>query len=219
MPQSRRKRPSKTRNQRSRGRNRTVSAKCLPRYPAPFRQNLQTSITVVLTNNLPLTTDGSGVIQAIVPCNPNATTGSNLGAVSLFPEWASWATLFGAIKCIQLEITVMNTTLDETKGDVVGLLHFGGNLQTATAPSSVSVLEDNIDYQNWNILMDTSGTGRYHALRHKQLAWAASSSPIPTGTIGAGCPGGIGLYASALPLSTTVGNVRVRGIYKLKSRT
>jgi len=190
------------------------------RYPAPIQFELKQGFMVQMRNLVSMTTDGSGVLAGVVPCNPNATLSSAFGSVAIFSEWTNWAALFASVKCVQLEV-ICKSKYVETKGDVPGVVVIGGNIQQGGSfPSTYATAADNTDSQTWNITNDTSGRGVYHAIRHlKKLMPAATNDPDPTGDAYIGCPGGIAFYGNALPITTSMMTVHIVGTYVVYSRT
>jgi hypothetical protein len=163
--------------------------------------------------------NGSGVFQAVIPCDPSVTLSSAWGSVPLFGEYTDWLALFGNIKCVQLEVKMLPQSIDEVKGDTPGVLCIASNLNTNTLPTSAQSLADNTDSQFWNFINDSTGIGRYHAMRHKKsLEWATTGVPVPSSNSYIGCPGAIGFYANGLPVSTGIISVHVVGTYLLMNR-
>jgi len=190
------------------------------RYPAPIQRTPRSQIVIQLRNYFLGTTNGSGVFAAVIPCDPSATLSATFGSTALFPEWSDWLALFGSVKCIQLEVKLHSATTDEVKGDVNRGLIMAGNLQNVTVPSNYTSVADNADSQSWNVLQDTTPTGRYHAIRHsRSLEWAAASLPVPSNSNYIGCPGGIAFYGDTMPANLTICTVHVVGTYKLMNRT
>jgi hypothetical protein len=139
----------------------------------------------------------------------------------MFPAYVNyWLNLFSQVKCVQLDMTLVPSTTDEVKGDQDAVLAIAGQLSSTTAPTAYGDVANNSDSQAYPILLDTRGMGRYHAIRHtRDLQWANSASPVPTPSIYAGCPGGIGFYGSGFPVSTTIGSIRICGTYRVRMWT
>jgi len=189
-------------------------------YPGPIQMPPSQSIMIQLRNGFAGISNGAGVFGAVIPCDPSLTLSSAFGSVALFPEWTDWLALFGNVKCVQLEVKILPQSIDEVKGDTPGVLNMASNLQTTTTPTTAQSVADNSDSQIWNMLSDSTGTGRYHALRHKRsLIFASTSSPVPSSNTYGGCPGGIAFYANGLPINTGVIYVHVVGTYVLMNRT
>jgi len=190
------------------------------RYPAPITIPPKQGIQIQLRNHIFMSTDGSGVLAGIIPCNPNATLSSAFGSVALFPEWTNWSALFSSVKAVQLEC-VFKSKYVETKGDVPGDVIIGSQFVVGGSfPNTYQTAADNTDSQSWPITNDTSGRGAYHAFRHlKRLAPAASNDPDPTGDAALGCPGGISVYGSSLPISLSLVSILVVGTYIVYARS
>jgi hypothetical protein len=175
---------------------------------------------IQLRNAVSMTTDGSGTLAGVIPLNPNATLSSAFGSVALFPEWTNWAALFASVKAVQLEV-IGKSCYVETKGDVPGQVIIATQFQSGTSfPSTYPTAADNTDSQSWVVTNDTSGRGFYHSYRLKSgLQPAASNDPDPTGDAYLGCPGGISLYGSLLPVSLAIVRLLVVGTYIVYSRS
>jgi hypothetical protein len=215
MP-NRKRRPT---GRKSRPRRERKIASGYQLYPAPLSIPLGNSVRIQLRNIITVTSDGSGVVNGTIPCNPAATLSAPFPSAALFSEWTNWSTVFAQVKAVQLECTFRSAYV-ETKGDTITNLAISGNLQSNGAPGSYAVVIDNGDSQTWPLTLDTAGVGRYHAIKHKKsLQWAAIASPFPSGNNYVGCPGGIGMYGSSYPVSTHLFDILVVGTYLLSSRT
>jgi hypothetical protein len=190
------------------------------RYPGPITIPLNQVVTVQLCGTAALLSNGSGVIAGVIPCDPTTTLSAPFTSGVMFPQFSSWNLLFSQVKCVQLDVVIVPATVDEVKGDVDAVLAIAGQLSNTTTPSSYADLNNNSDSQTYPVLLDTRGLGRYHSIRHTQdLLWASSVSPVPTPSLYAGCPGGIGLYGSGFPLSSSIGSLRITGTYRLRMWT
>ncbi len=188
-------------------------------YPAPIREALTQTIRMQLRNVAVLTSDSSGNVATYVPCDPSVNFSSELGGGSQFPEWATWATLFSHVKCVQLEL-VLKPATTETKGDITNSLALSGNLQLAASPGTYQGVMDNADSQIYPVMFDTSGRGCYHAIRHrKNLEWASTNTPFPNSDIYSGCPGAIQIFGSGFQNSTGLCDVQVVGTYLVAIRS
>jgi hypothetical protein len=190
------------------------------RYPAPVTIPPKQGVMIQLRNHVFMSSDGTGTVAGIVPCNPNATLSSAFGSVALFPEWTNWAALFSSVKAVQLEL-VGKSRYVETKGDTPGDVIIASQFTVGTSfPSSYATAADNTDSQSWNLTDDTSGRGFYHAFSHKRsLAPSATNDPDPTGDAYIGCPGGIALFGNTLPVSTSLMSILVVGTYVVYVRS
>jgi hypothetical protein len=181
---------------------------------------LNQSVMIQLRNIAIGSTNGSGVIAGVIPCDPSSTLSATFGSNPLFPEWSDWSALFQHVKCVQLEVKLLAQTSDEVKGDVNRGLVVAGNLQNITVPSNYGSVADNGDSQIWNPLQDQSSRGLYHAIRHRSsIEWASSSTPSPSSIQYVGCPGGIAIYGDTLPASLGIILLHITGTYKVSSRT
>jgi hypothetical protein len=189
------------------------------KYPTPATINLNRVVKMQFRNFITITSNGSGIVNGILPCSPLATLAAPFPVSAMFPEYAAYSALYANVKCVQFEATFYAATSDEVKGDTSIGMAISSNLQTATAPGSYSVIADNGDSQLWPSLLDTTASGRYHAFKHgRGLLWAASGTPVPDSNAYAGCPGGIGVYGSGYANSTLIATVTVVGTYLFKSR-
>lgn len=158
-------------------------------------------------------------MDGTIPCAPESVLAAPFPAASLFPEYSSISTLYSHIKCIQLEITFMPCTSDEVKGDATIGLVISGNLMRNGAPGSYAGAVDNGDSQSWNPVLDVSGRGRYHAIKHRpSLQWNVSTTTGNTVNY-SGCPGGIAMFGSGFLPSTAVFTALVVGSYLVSSRS
>lgn len=190
------------------------------KYPAPISIPLNQVIRVQLRNLITVTSNGSGVIAGMIPCDPSATLAAPFAAGALFPEWTNFGTLFSGIKCVQLECTFMPSSSDEVKGDASIGVAIAGNLTSISnfATSYIATM-DNGDSQHWNPTLDTSGRGVYHSIKHrKSLLWGGTATPASSAAVYAGAVGGIGMYASTA-VSLNLFSIRVVGTYLLSSRS
>jgi hypothetical protein len=166
-----------------------------------------------------VTSNGSGLIAGFIPCDPSSTLSSTFQTVAMFTEWSSLAALFSQIRCVQLEVTFVPLSLDEVKGDTTYSISISSNLQVATTPGSYGVVDDNCDSQLYPFATDTSGRGRYHALRHSPKLGFSSIGTPASSTIYSGCPGAIQIFASPLANSTIYLSCQIVGTYDLMSRS
>lgn len=189
------------------------------RYPAPLRLPPTRRYRMQLRNVVNITSNGSGVISGAIPCDPSVTLSATFQSVAMFTEWTSLAGLFSLVRCIQLECTFLPLSLDEVKGDVNGSLSISSNLQVASAPGSYGLTDDNTDSQLYPFTGDTSGRGRYHAVRHRPtLTFMVVGTPSSS-TIYSGCPGSIGIFCNPVAASTIYMSVQIVGTYEFMSRS
>jgi len=189
------------------------------KYPGPITIPQRQTLMMQFANTLGVTSNGSGIIAGVLQCDPSITYAAPFSAIAAFSEWTDIVPLFAQVKCVQLEIIIYPTTTDEVKGDILPPLALGGSLAVGSTPASYAVVIDNTDSQEYPILLDTTGRGRYHAIRHsRNLQFAAVSSPTPSTSIYAGCPGGIAIYGGAFPANTQIASVTIRGTYLLRCR-
>lgn len=189
-------------------------------YPAPITIPLNDSKVFQFRNLITVTSNGSGVVAGMIPCDPSATLAAPFASGALFNEWSTVATLFSAIKCVQLECQFEPSSSDEVKGDSSIGFAIAGNL-TAISNFATSYLAtvDNADSQRWNPVLDTSGRGRYHAIRHRpSLNWGGTATPASSAAVYAGAVGGIGMYGSTA-ISLQVFTILVVGTYVLSNRS
>lgn len=188
------------------------------RYPGPIEIPLNQSYMIQLRGFFGATTDGSGNIAGMIPCDPSATLSSVFGSVAMFNQWSSWVVLFRNIKCVAFEVKMLPCYTDEVKGDIAHALIVSGNLQAQITASNYGGLSDNTDSQLYNPTLDTASKGLYHSIRHrKSLQWADVNTPVPGGY--AGCPGSISFYGAGFPASTQLVLIHVTGTYLLSNRT
>ncbi len=165
-------------------------------------------------------TNGSGVFAGFIPFDPSATLGTPFNSVALFPEYTSFASIYGQVKAVQMDIRMVPTTQNETKGDTNEGLAIASNLQVASAPTGYTDVADNRDCQLWSFITDNSGRERFHSAKHRpDLQWASTTNPVPTSTQYVGCPGSILFYGSSLPVSLKIMLVMCRVTYLFTDRT
>jgi len=171
-------------------------------------------------NLITVTSSVGGVVSGMIPCDPSATLGAPFAAGALFNEWTSIATLFSAIKCIQLECYARSGSSDEVKGDASIGIAIATNLTSiANFATSYLATMDNADSQVYNPVLDTTAKGAYHALKHRpSLNWGGTSTPASSSAVYAGAVGGIGFYGSTA-VSLQVMTIQVVGTYLLSQRS
>jgi hypothetical protein len=191
------------------------------KMPEPQLVPVNQVFRIQLRNILTGASNGSGVLGSYVQCDPSATATAAFGSGTVFPEWTSWAALFAEVKCLQFEVQVCKTYIDETKGDDLNAMV----IASTTSPIAPSITSyQNVaelgDAQLWSWATDQSGMNRFHALRLRQTAWASSSNPNPGSSSGiaAGCPGSILFFANGCPTSTQICFLKVTGTYLLRTR-
>lgn len=190
------------------------------RYPAPIKMPLSQQFRMQLSGAVGISTNSSGVIAGVLPCDPSVTLAAPFTATAMFAEWSNLLALFTQVKCIQLDVRIVPNQVDETKGTLDAVVAIAGNLQVTTTPSAISDLSDNPDCQLYPVLLDTAGVGRYHAIRHtNRLIFSSTASPNPSSSIYTGCPGGIAFYGSGLPVSTQLMNILYYGTYVFSTRS
>jgi len=215
-----RRRGGKRNGSRRRG-GRKLLASGTNKYPAPKRYVGASTIVFQFRNLITVTSNGSAIISGFIPCDPSATLAAPFAPGAMFNEWTSVATLFSQIKCLQLECHFSPASADDVKGDTsIGVVIAGNLTSISNFATSYVATMDNVDSQNWNPLMDHSGRGRYHAIRHRPtLAWGGTSTPASSAAIYAGCVGGIGMYGSFNANATNFFNILVVGTYLLAQRS
>jgi len=117
-----------------------------------------------------------------------------------------------------MELRLTPCGVDETKGDVINPLAYSPVQATASAPSSYQAVMDNAGSSLWNVLSDTSGKTRYTAIRGRGNIYASTSTPAPSTSINAGCPGGFGFYFTPTPVSTQLCLIAIKAIYEFQDR-
>jgi hypothetical protein len=189
-------------------------------YPAPHIVSLNQSHVFQLKNLITVTANGSGVIAGMIPCDPSATLAAPFASGAMFNEWTNIATLFSAIKCIQLECHFEPSSSDEVKGDSSIGIAIAGNLTSiSNFATSYLATVDNADSQRWNPILDTSGRGRYHSIRHRpSLNWGGTATPASSAAVYAGAVGGIGMYGSTA-VNLQAFTILVVGTYLLSNRS
>jgi len=124
---------------------------------------------------------------------------------------------FFEVKLVQLEVIIIPEYQDEVKNASQNALAIGGAQNNLVTPTTYQNVIDNGDSQSYSFLTDTSGKGRYHAIKPRAVQYASISTPNPGNSLG--CPGCIQLYSSGLPNSTHMFNIQVTGFYCFRSRT
>jgi len=189
-------------------------------YPQPYRMPATNTFLIQFRNLITITANGSGVVSGMIPCDPSATLAAPFASGAMFTEWTNVASLFSQIKCLQLECTFYPSSQDEVKGDTSIGMAIATNITSISnfATSYVATM-DNAMSQSWPFIMDQSGIGRYHALKHKKsLAWGGTATPASSAAIYAGCVGGIGIYCSTA-ISLQCATVMVVGTYLVSQRS
>lgn len=191
------------------------------KVPAPMSLPLTRNFRIRLSNILSCTSNASGVINTLLNADPSSTTSSFFGTITQFPEWATWAGLFGEVRLLQFEVRLTPVYIDDTKGDSAFSIAIGGDLTpNVQVPGSYSNVTDDSDSQVWMPSRDYSGRAKYHSIRPgNNLPFAATTTPGGGTTVAAGCPGGIQFYGSGLPTSATMFDVTVTGYYQLRSKS
>jgi len=189
-------------------------------YPAPIVISQNQAIRWQFRNLITVTSSVGGIVSGMIPCDPSAVLAAPFAAGAMFPEWTNVATFFSAVKCIQLECYFQPASSDEVKGDSSIGVAIASNLTSISnfATSYVATM-DNGDSQTWNPILDQSGRGIYHSLKHRpSLLWGGVATPASSAAVYAGCPGGIGMYQSTA-VSLLVYTIRVVGTYLLSVRS
>jgi len=186
--------------------------------PAPHRSPTSQTWLIPINGFTALTTSGAGTVSGFLPADPSVTLSAPFSSGVMFPEWSSLATLFGRVRLVQMELRMTPCGVDETKGDVTNPLAYSPVQATASAPSSYQAVMDNAGSSLWNVLTDTSGKTRYTALRGIGNVFASTSSPAPSTSINAGCPGGFGFYFTPTPVSTQLCLIAIKAIYQFQDR-
>lgn len=190
-------------------------------FPSPFRMPPTRQQIFQFRNLITCTSNGSGIISGMIPCDPSATLAAPFAAGAMFNEWSSVATLFSQIKCIQLECWFHANTTDEVKGDIQTGLAMATNITSiSNFATSYLATADNADSQLWTSLNDNSGRPRYHALKHRRsLGWGGVATPAASAANYIGCVGGIGIYGSSYVINTQYFTIKVVGTYRLAQRS
>jgi len=189
-------------------------------YPAPIALPPTRSYTIQLSNLITVTSNVGGNISGYIPCDPSAILAAPFAAGAMFPEWTLIAQLFSAIKCVQLECHLSPASSDEVKGDTnIGVIIASNMTSISNFATSYTAISDNADRQTWNPILDQSGRGRYHALRHRPtLQWGGTSTPASSAAVYAGAVGGIGFFGTGA-VSLLTFTVMVVGTYRLSQRS
>lgn len=166
-----------------------------------------------------LQTDSSGLVKGSLLADPSVSTNSTYFSGSpIFDEWPAIQTLWSEVKLVQFEVRIVPTYINDSKTANDSVLAIAGNLSNVAAPTSYNTVIDNADSHIYPIVYDTSARGTYHSIRPTNINFAATFSPAPGPY--AGCPGAILIYGgNALPTSTVIGQIQVRGTYLLRSRS
>jgi len=188
-------------------------------YPAPVTLTPNRTYMLQFSNTITVTSTVGGIISGMIPCDPSAILAAPFAVGAMFPEWTNAATLFSAIKCVQLECHFSPSSSDEVKGDSsIGIAIASNRTSISNFAVSYIAVSDNTDRQLWNPTLDTSGRGRYHALKHnKSLLWGGVATPASSAAIYAGCVGGIGMYGSTA-VSLQLFTIVVVGTYLMSQR-
>lgn len=213
---------STRRSNRSKGRGRapllTLNGQNSDRKLETFIRNPRDRELIMLSGEINLTSDGSGVLAGIATTDGSGGSGSTWTS----DEWSATAGRWGLVRCIGLRcqfVSNMAFTAIEAKGNV-GAIAVSCSILSQAVPSSYAVTIDNFRTKIWNMISDTSPQGFKMFLPHdaKRLGYSSSQSPFGIVQLYAGCPGGIGWYGSGLPISTRVGSVFIVGIYEFRAK-
>jgi hypothetical protein len=158
-----------------------------------------------------LTTNGSGVLASFIPFDPSSS-GYN------FAEWTSLSSLFTEFRLRTFECQFVGSS-DTTVALSISPVAISSNMGiTGVAPTNIGGVIQNADGIFWKGSDDTTALGYTHVVKPSYpLGWSLVSSP--TTTPYAGAPGCIQIYATNQGISTTVGLVRVMGVYEFRVRS
>jgi len=170
---------------------------------------MQTTIFRLVTT-FQLSSNGSGVVANIIPCDPYASS---------FTEYtADLANLFNQFRLLGSRLQIISTI--ETKGDTsvlgVGYQNRGTGL---AAPTSLNNVVDNQPSWLWANSNDTSPMGFVRSQRVNNLLFAPTSNSFNTSTDSQGAPGGWQLYGTGYPLSTQVALIKFEIWLEFRSRS
>jgi len=168
------------------------------------------SIVIRLAGSMLLSSNGAGVVQAVIPTDPSSS-GLNNAEFTTY-----WVNLYGEIRLRAFQVRFL-PSFEETKGAVAGQpLAIATNLNNTAGATSYATQLDNADGVIYNVLNDTSRTGYIHRFRGTILAYGPVTAP---GSLTyAGCPGGISCWGSNYTVSTGVAFVQYEGFYQLRNR-
>lgn len=196
------------RRRRARGRGRRNAM--LPSVRA--LRSLNTPIVVRLGAPLGISSNGSGIVNTFIPCDPTSS-GINFG------EWADLAALYTSFRCLELSVQFcINSNPSLSGGSNGAPLMIGGSFSSLGAPGSYSAIAENADAHMWQISTDSSKTGYTHTLRlPRNLGFANIAVPVPGDF--AGAPGAIQIFGTGFPNSTNVVSALIAGYYEFRSRS
>lgn len=173
-------------------------------------------IRVPLGGNLALVTDGSGILSAIATCDPSGGSGSSWTS----DEYTAYQDRYTYVRCLGLRVTFTSVLANDSKTGDQAPAVIAWNMASQSAPTAYASVEDNVGIRSWNMASDTSKNGVTFYHSHKSdLGWLPTTSPSAVTGPYAGCPGGIGIYASGIAnLSSRVGTMLIVGIYEFRSK-
>jgi len=218
MP-SRRRRTTNRRRRSRRPTNDSMGAISSNPNTSPMTWPITRRTRIIMRGIANSVSSGAGVIASYIPFDPSATLPAALGGAAMFNEWSSWLALYGEVRLIRFEVQFCRVYADETKGDVWGPLFYASSPFNTTAPANALGVADNGDAQMWSILSDQTGMNRFISVRRRNLAWALTTTPAPSGGVQAGCDGSIILYQNSLPPASAIFNCLITGEYELRART
>jgi len=224
MRKSRNRRPGRRRARRVRQGLVPSRVTCDIKFPAPLRMPASQTLLMEFRGYSPISTDGSGVHNSVVPFNPAVTlNGTYLSGAALFTEFSSFVALFGEVKLLEFQMFLVpnfSNVSDAklTSAEPLAIASVSNSIYAA--PGAYSVVLDNGDAQNWPYAYDSSGSARFHSSRFRVSSYASTSAPNPGSSSGvpAGCPGAIVMYATNGPLSLQIATARFVGRYRFRNR-
>lgn len=206
------------RRNRKRGRGRRTAPSSFASRLSRIQSNPVQTIRVPLSATLPLTTDGSGIISLNITSDPSGGSGSSWTS----DEYVYYQDRYSLVRCegIKCVFTSLMANPDSKLGGTAPAV-IAPQLISQAAPTAYQSVEDNFGLKTWSITSDTTSRGMTVYLPHdlKSLGWLPTTAPSAVTGPYAGCPGGIGIYCSGLPISERVGTVTVTGLYEFRSKS
>lgn len=189
----------------------------LSRVAFERKLNTDNSIRVPLAGTIALVTDGSGTLSAIATCDPSGGSGSSWTS----DEYAAYQDRYSLVRCLALRCTFTSVLANDSKTGDEAPAVIAWNLISQSAPTAYQSVIDNVKIISWNMASDTSNKGvTMYKSHNSDLGYLPTTSPSAVTGPYAGCPGGIGIYASGLAnLSARVGTILVVGLYEFRSKS
>jgi len=176
-----------------------------------FNVNARQSMIFRLAQTVTLSSNGSGILAAIIYNDPTS------GFANFTEHTSDLSNLFNEFRFIQTRVQFISTI--ETKGDTSVLVIGYQNRGTSTmaTPSSGNQVADNQPSYLWAVSNDTSARGFTVKQRINGIAYNNTNSTSSPDY--AGAPGGWQIYGAGFPNSTALLYYKQECWYQYRSRS